>query len=188
MKKRWICLLTVIGILSCGVTAAASSFPDVPDSAAYAEAAEYLSENRIMEGDTSGNFNPNNYVTRAQMAAIICRMLGETAVSGGSTDFSDVPASYWASGYIIKATELGFINGFQDGSFKPNNTVTYEQAVAMIVRALGYENEADALGGYPVGYLETAKELGLLNNINAQAGEALNRGKVAILFYNCYQA
>lgn len=187
MKKKWktTCLVTCL-LFSIWTTSAfaTSSFADVDENATYAEAAEYLSENGIMEGDTNGNFNPNNYVTRAQMAAIICRMLGETAVSGGSTDFSDVPASYWASGYIVKATELGVITGYQDGTFKPGNTVTYEQAVAMIVRAMNLEEHAVAMGGYPDGYISTAAENGYISQVFAKKGEALNRGQIAILIYN----
>lgn len=186
MKKRWICLLTVIGILSCGVTAAASSFPDVPDSAAYAEAAEYLSDVGIMQGDTNGNFNPDNYVTRAQMAAIICRMLGETVVSSGSTGFSDVPVSYWANGYIVKATELEIISGYRDGTFRPDNTVTYEQAVKMVIIAAGLSAAAEEQGGYPTGYLLVAEQIDILGNLGLEMGAQLSRANVAMLLFNYF--
>lgn len=186
IKRGSFCLsLIVFFTFLLGITAlAASQFPDVAADAEYAEAAAYLSENGIMEGDTSGNFNPDKYVTRAQMAAIICRMLGEEETSKGSTGFSDVPASYWASGYIIKATELGAINGYQDGTFKPDNTVTYEQAIAMIVRAMNLEEHAVAMGGYPDGYVKVAIENGYTSRVSAQKGEQLNRGEIAILVKN----
>ena len=53
-----------------------SGFPDVPATAPYAEAVKVLSEAGIIQGDTSGNFNPDRTVTRAQTAAVLCRMLG----------------------------------------------------------------------------------------------------------------
>lgn len=188
MRKRQTVIFPLIALLlaiSLTCPAMASSFPDVPDSAAYAEAAEFLNDVGIMQGDTSGNFNPDKYVTRAQMAAIICRMLGETEnLTTDGSRFTDVPASYWANGYIIKAASLGIINGYQDGSFKPNNTVTYEQALAMVIRAMELEENAQAAGGYPNGYINVAKEYGFTNQLMAKSGDLMVRGQIAILVYN----
>lgn len=177
--------LLLIGGLLCCPALAASSFPDVPENASYAEAAEYLNEIGIMQGDTNGKFNPDNMVTRAQMAAIICRMYVETDVSAASnTSFSDVPKTYWASGYIAKASALGVINGRTDGTFGPNDSVTYEQALAMVLRAMGLTNEADSAGGYPDGYIKIADESGFSANLSASKGTALTRWQIAQLLYN----
>lgn len=185
MKKYLLiimCLCMGIGLLT---GEAEALFPDVDENAAYAEAAEYLNEAGIMQGDTQGNFNPDNTVTRAQMAAIVCRMLGET--EGFTTDgnrFTDVPDSYWANEYIVRAAELGIIGGYQDGSFKPGNTVTYEQALAMIVRAMDLESDALAAGGYSAGYISIAEEYGFIYRLSANSGELMSRGQIAILVYN----
>lgn len=188
MNKYLRCVVS--GLLACLMMVmpalATSTFPDVPDSAAYAEAAEYLNDVGIMQGDTSGNFNPDKYVTRAQMAAIICRMLGETEnLTTDGSRFTDVPASYWANGYIMKAASLGIINGYQDGSFKPNNTVTYEQAVKMVVSAMGLGEFAEKDGGYPDGYISVANSYGYNRQVSAKKGESLKRWHVAIMIYNC---
>lgn len=165
---------------------ASAAFPDVDENAPYAEAAEYLNDIGVISGDTNGNFNPDQTVTRAQMAAILCRMLGETEDLPTDGDrFTDVPASYWANGYIVKAAELGIIGGYQDGSFKPGNAVTYEQGIAMTIRAVGGEPEAEELGNYPNGYLAVADKNGLLKGISAQKGELLPRADIAILIHNC---
>lgn len=186
MKKKLLivlCLYVTATLLP--VTAAASSFPDVPDDAAYVEAVEYLNDIGVMRGNAQGNFNPDGYVTRAQMAAIICRMLGETEdLTTNGDRFTDVPASYWANSYIIKAAELGIVGGYQDGSFKPDNTVTYEQAVTMTVRATGGRYEAEMGGGYPEGYMGAAEYVGLLEGITAENGKPMLRSNVAILAYN----
>lgn len=71
-----------------------SVFPDVADDAPYAEAAEYLNDVGIMQGDEKGNFNPDKTVTRAEMAALICRMLGETENLAKANTFTDVPVSH----------------------------------------------------------------------------------------------
>lgn len=179
-----LCLCLGIGTL---ISKASASFPDVDEDAPYVEAVEYLNEIGIMTGDTNGNFNPDKTVTRAQMAAIICRMLGETDdLSTDGNRFTDVPETYWANGYIVKAAELGIIGGYQDGSFKPENAVTYEQAVTMIIRAAGGEGVAKELGGYPDGYLLAAEENGFLERINANKGEQFSRCNVAIILFNYY--
>ncbi len=188
MKKKCIARVILSVGLICALlsgTALASSFPDVPDDAAYVEAVEYLNSAGIMVGDKNGNFNPDGYVTRAQMTAVICRMLGETENLGTNGDrFTDVPASYWANGYIIKAAELEVVNGYQDGAFKPDNTVTYEQAITMVVRAMNMNELAIAAGGYPNGYVSTADEQGFLKGIQNLSGEPLKRATVAQILYN----
>lgn len=164
---------------------AVSSFPDVREDAEYAEAVEYLKGNRIMVGDDHGNFNPNKAVTRAEMATIICNMLGEAgnSVNAGGI-FTDVSASHWASGYIAKAVSLGIISGYGNRKFGPNDKVTYEQAVTMIVRA-GYGSEdAQNAGGYPNGFLHMAEIYGLLEGIHINNGTLLTRAQVAMLLYN----
>lgn len=185
LLRRLLSSILAMSLLSIPAVAT-SAFPDVPENAAYADAAEYLNDVGIMKGGTNGNFNPNNTVTRAQMAAIICRMLGETEnLTTDGTRFTDVPTSYWANGYIVKAAELGIINGYADGNFKPDNTVTYEQAIAMIVRSMGLNEVAEKNGGYPAGYIFVANDYGYSKQASAQKGDLLKRWQVAIILYNC---
>lgn len=113
MKKklrRLIAGILVGGTLICPVFAA-PLFPDVDENAEYAEAVAYLKDVGIMRGDDKGNFNPNKTVTRAEMATIVCNMLGETEGLTVSEAFSDVPTTHWANKYIAKAEELGIISG-----------------------------------------------------------------------------
>lgn len=184
--QRILASLLVVTLLTC--PALAMSFPDVNENAEYAEAVDYLSNLGIFSGDDKGNFNPNNAVTRAEMATIICRMLGETENLPSSMVFTDVPVGHWANAYVGKAAELGIVSGYGNGIFGPSDTVTYEQAITMIIRFLGYESEAYAAGGYPKGYLTIAQELGVLNGINVKDGMPLDRGNVAIITYNCYHS
>ena len=181
--KRTLAWLLAAGMLTCPVLAA--SFPDVSSSADYAEAVEYVSDIGLMVGDDQGNFNPNKTVTRAEMATIICRMLGETENLPKSDKFSDVPTSHWANPYVAKAAELGIVNGYGNGKFGPSDTVTYEQMLAMIIRALGGEELAKENGGYPDGYISTAVDHGLVENVSVHRGESLSRENVAIILYNC---
>lgn len=181
-----ILVAVITGVLLMCPVLAASTFPDVDENAAYAEAAEYLNEIGVMQGDTQGNFNPSKNVTRAQMAALLCRLIGETdtlAVDGSR--FSDVPASYWANSYITKAASLEIINGYQDGSFRPDNVVTYAQAVTMVLNAIGGKKLAEEYGGYPDGYLIVAEANGILNGVTGSSDSPMSRSSVALLLFNC---
>lgn len=185
-KLRYLVAGVLIGgILICPALAV-SSFPDVDESADYAEAVEYLKDVGIMRGDDKGNFNPNQTVTRAEMATIICNMLGETEGLSVSDTFSDVPATHWANKYITKAFELGFVSGYGNGQFGPNDTVTYEQAITMIIRAGGLESYASDAGGYPDGYISVANDKGLSGSFNAHIGDVMVRWQIADIVFSTF--
>ena len=168
---------------------AVSAFPDVSATASYAEAVNTLHEYGIINGDNNGNFNPNSSVTRAEAAAIICRLLGmeDEAKQASTTAFSDVPANHWANGYVAKAAEQGIINGYGNGKFGPSDSVTYAQMIKMLVCAWGYEDEAKSAGGWPDGYIEIAKNNNFLDGLAIEDGKnAASRSDVAMLVYNSF--
>lgn len=182
-------LLLVLGSLT--VNASAIYFPDVDTDTWYSDAVEYISQLGVMVGDDKGNFNPDKTVTRAEMAAVICRTLEKTLSEEDympvylvADNFSDVPESHWANGYINKVSFLGIAGGYGGGRFGPSDYLTYEQAVTMIVRMLGAEQEALERGGYPDGHLEVAGSMGLLSGVRAVKGDGLSRANVAVLLFN----
>jgi len=138
----------------------------------------------IVTGDDRG-FAPNANITRAEFAVLLVRALGLEASSNlakGDTQFTDVTvaAGYeWASGAINVASRLGYINGYGDGKFGPADNIRYEDAITLVVRALGYEPAAQDKGGYPVGYLVVAEQdLDITDKTNGVAGVAATRGIV----------
>lgn len=188
MKKKILPFLLALCMAVSLSTAAWAAFPDVDENAEYAEAAEYLNEIGLMSGDQYGNFNPDNTVTRAEMATIVCRMLGETEELPSDDRFPDVPVGHWANGYVSKAAELGIVTGYDTGLFGPTDKVTYEQAVTMIVRTKGWENEALKQGGWPYGYLYAADDHGLLSGVSSSVGAPFTRSEVAQVVYNAQTA
>lgn len=167
-------------------TQVVTSFPDVPASAPYAEAVSTLHEYGIINGDNKGNFNPNSSVTRAEAAAIICRLLGmeEEAKQARTTSFTDVPTNHWANGYVAKAAEQGIINGYGNGKFGPSDSVTYAQMIKMLVCAGGMGQQAEIEGGYPSGYILVAENTGITTGVSYTAGDPAPRHAVALLIYN----
>ena len=159
-----------------------AGFGDVAADADYAGAVELLSALDIMVGDDLGNFNPDKTISRAEMAAIVCRIKGlEGAAKGaqGATAFTDVAADHWASGYVNMANQNGIINGYGDGKFGPEDEVSYEAAVKMIVCALGFEPMAAQKGGWPTGYLVVANSYKITEGVSGST-----RADVAVLVAN----
>ena len=87
----------------------------------------------IVQGRSADTFDPNAPITRAQFAAICARF--DTGKTYGSQSFSDIQG-HWAQAYIERAAELGWIKGFEDGTFRPDTYITRAQAMTMINRVL----------------------------------------------------
>ncbi len=132
----------------------------------------------LFNGNEKGEFNERSCITRAEAATLICRMLGyeDAAIKyTGRSPFNDVPNTHWASGYIFVASQLGIVNGMGDGNFAPDDLLTYEQALKMLVCALGYDdiNVATRYGGitengklkYPEAYINVAIQIGLTKHV-----------------------
>jgi hypothetical protein len=177
-------LVFVLSIMSTGF--AAAKFSDVTNED-LSDALARLVALKIIDGYPDGTFKPNNNITRAEFAKVVVTSLGlgnAAQYAQGMTKFKDVTAAHWASGYIKVASDLGVVNGYPDGTFKPENNVTYAEAITMIVRALGYEPKAKALGGYPGGYLAIATEKEITDGVNVVGNLPATRGDVAIMLDN----
>ena len=101
----------------------------------------------IVDTRTNGKFRPNDAITRAELASMIAQFAGLDSASAAS--FNDVGTIYWAAKEIAIAAKMGWINGYPDGSFRPNQNVTRAELMAMVNRALGRtpKSENDLLSG-----------------------------------------
>ena len=177
MKKLLALMLSVAMVFTMGTSVFA--YTDVEEGTYVSEAVTVLSNLGILNGYEDGSFKPEATVTRAEMAKIVCETLGYDNMGTSKTLFDDVSPKHWADGYISTAYGLGIINGYGDGKFGPEDTVTYEQAVKMVVCALGYEPMAANKGGWPAGYTSVAANIGLTKGMSSSA-----RGDIAVLIYN----
>lgn len=144
----------------------------------------------IMVGDTSGNMNLDKTVTRAEYAKMLVAASSyKDKVAGTSnvSPFKDVPYTHWAAGYIKTAVQQGWLTGYLDGSYRPNQTVTLEEAATGCLKLLGYTTE-DFSGSYPYGQLALYQSLGLDTGVTASQGTAMTRRNMMYLFYNLLNA
>ena len=126
-----------------------NTYTDVPDDYWANTAISTMTGLGIVQGRSTTTFDPKAPITRAQFAAICARF--DTGKSNGEQTFSDIQG-HWAEKYIQRAAELGWIKGFEDGTFRPDTYITRAQAMTMINRVLNRipEDESDLLPGMNV--------------------------------------
>ena len=126
-----------------------NTYTDVPDDYWANTAISTMTGLGIVQGRSATTFDPKAPITRAQFAAICARF--DTGKSNGTQSFTDIKG-HWAEKYIERAAELGWIKGFEDGTFRPDTYITRAQAMTMINRVLNRipEDESDLLPGMNV--------------------------------------
>ena len=190
MNKKILFICTIVILCIGSVVSAATSFSDVKNTK-YEEAVENLVSLKIVNGFEDNTFKPKNNVTRAQLSKMLVISMGmedEVASAGRKfLNFKDVLSSYWGYGYIKVASDKKLVNGYTDGKFKPDGTVTYAEATAMVVRALGYEDVIKKSSlTWPNNYMSYANDkLKLFNGIGTfKANDPATRGDIALLLWN----
>ncbi len=165
-----------------------AAFSDVSSDHKYLKAITTLSKLNIINGyEEDGTFRPEGEITRAEFTKIIVYTLGLSDLMTEPTEFSDV-STHWAKCNIKTAYDRKIINGFTDGTFRPDDKVTYEQALKMVVCTLGYGDMAENQGGYPTGYHSQAASLELTKSISDLSFDApASRGAIAQLVYNALE-
>lgn len=152
----------------------------------------------IITGDSSGDLNLSSPVTRAEFVTMMTAAssykdsIGE---GSGVSLFKDVKSDHWASEYIRLAVEQGWMSGYVDGTFRPDNQITLEEACTALLKMLGYglssssssdfgSSSTTLAGSYPSAQLSKASSVGLRDDVSAAQGEALTRQDCVMLFYN----
>ena len=190
LKKTLVLLVVFSMILSAVMPAFAAT--DVAGLDCEEEVAR-LEALKVVSGYEEGTYGPEKTITRAEMAVILCKMVGIDTVTveenkNVPSKFSDVAAGEWYTGWVNLVAGRGIISGFPDGTFRPNEKVTQAQAVTMIVKALGWGVVVDQTGTWPANYITKASELRLFKNAVETNSELVTRGNVAIYCYNALTA
>ena len=199
MKKALALVVTAIMMMPCMLAFAKTEDVAMPgaediktgfvDTAGtpYENIADHLNETKIMTGYGDNTFRPYVKITRAEFAVTALRLISMdhiAKVMKPESIYSDVNTSHWAVREIKLAEDEGIINGFEDKTFRPEGIVTYNQAVAMLVCALGYGDDAIKKGGWSTGYKMVAYETGLLNGIDDLYDREITRADAAMLLKN----
>jgi len=179
-------LVTLVG------AANVSKYQDFTDADAIVnkEAVDTLVGLRVLDGLEDGSFGPEGYLTRAQAAAVIARMLlGRTVADSmvaTTAPFADVPANHWAAKYIQYCVSRGIINGMGDNTFVPNGEVTAAQFAKMLLVAAGYGKKGEYVGAdWAINAIVDAQNLGILDT-NVDYMAPATRDLIARYAFNFY--
>ncbi len=186
-KKLTSLVLSAFMLLGFGASASAAIPTDAQDSK-YKEAIELLGALEIMVGDKeTGAFRPDDTIKRSEFAKVAVTSMGMENLADSfnyPTKFPDVVENHWANGYINVAANQGLVIGDDEGNFRPDDTITYAEAVTVLVRLIGHTPAAEKKGGFPTGYVTVATQTGITKNAVASNDSAVIRGMVAQLSAN----
>ncbi|MEA4954586.1 MAG: S-layer homology domain-containing protein [Pseudoflavonifractor sp.] len=154
------------------------------------EMAQVLSALDIMTGNENGDLMLFRNVTRSEFTKLIiaASTMGENV--GASTTVSpypDVPHTHWAAPYVEAAVSAGYVNGYLDGTFHPDEPITLAMGVSMAVRLLGY-SDTDFSGAWPSGQMTLYRNLDLDEGITSSQNSAMTRQDAMCLLYNLLTA
>ncbi len=192
MKKIVCLVLSLLMILSSVSVFAA--FSDVDEKAIYVDAVSALNQLGIINGYPDGTFKPEQNVTRAEFTAMLMRTMGYGNIGTTSAEalpFTDISADdsdiSWAIPNIVTAYGMGIINGYEDGTFLPNENVKFEEAIKMVVCGLGYGKDVSVdVEPWYVNYMSIASKLGITQRALSLGGTGTpaSRACIAQILYD----
>ena len=152
-----------------------SQFTDIADTSSVLNTCvNQLVDHGVITGYSDNTFRPDAPVTRAEASAMICRLMGFEM--SGVSEFSDVPADEWYSDPIGAISEIGMVNGYDDGTFRPDNNITYHEMLKLAYCLLGQPNT------WYDSVVSMAVAEGLTNELNSFVDNAaVTRGDMCIL-------
>lgn len=146
-----------------------------------AEAMEVLKVLSVIQDYSDYNVNLGESVSRADFAETLAKLIGCDKYVGDEVFYYDVPKSHYAFGSISYLTQIGVTGGTADRIFSPDDAVETNQALKMAVSVLGYRARAEVEGGYPTGYVNMAKKLGITDGLSLK--HELSREDMFLMMY-----
>ncbi len=193
MKKLLALVLALVMTLSLAVVGSNAAFEDAKDiNETYAEAVDVLAGMKVFQGyDNGKTFKPTGDITRAEVAAIVYRLYtadvtdAQASLYATYNKFADMDGAAWAKGYIGYCGNAGLIKGYDAKTFGPSDKVTGYQALAMILRAVGYDANGEFTGAdWQLHVAQTAQQAGVLKNVkNVDLNAYASRELVAELLF-----
>jgi len=137
---------------------------------------EFLASRGIVNGRAQDAFEPQGTVTRAEFVKMLAESVDGIAIAdGGGSGFSDVPGDAWYSGYVRWAAGLGIVQGYEDGTFRPNGFITRQEMAVMLdryIRSMGFGlsvvrdvaeyPDAEKIASFATGAINTVQRYGIM--------------------------
>ncbi|MBQ3226921.1 MAG: S-layer homology domain-containing protein, partial [Clostridia bacterium] len=176
--KRFVSLFLILMLcLSVSAVPVTASDIDANDSIRFLKAIGVVDVDKAIEADKN--------ITRADFAGLVSRIVMQGNEAAGFTAmFKDVTNKHEAFDAINCLGNLGIVSGYDNGYFKPNNSVTQAEAVKMLISALSWDNFMVDRNDYPASYLKAANKFEFFKGINFEQNAALTWEQAALLYSN----
>lgn len=179
--KKVFSIITIITMLLLFITNVGAA----SDNSVIEKNANSLVKLGILKGYEDGSLRLDNKIKRSEFITLIVKMMAydkDTDLAGTKINFKDLNAKHWAYNNIRVALKYQLVAGYPDNTIAPDKDVTYAEALAVAIRALGYENTLS--GKWPDNVINTGTKLGLNKNLDLKADHPLSRGEMAVIVYN----
>ena len=175
----------ITGLMVVGTSAAGYSDVSTEDNV---EAIEVLQSVGVMVGDENGDFNPDQLVTRNEMAVVMSNLMEyNVATYSGTSPFTDVPS--WAEPYVAACWTNGITAGTSATTYGGDQSVTTAQAALMLMKALGYfQYDSDFNGDWKLATITQGNKISLFKDVDSGVRDAMTRNDVAQLVLNTLEA
>ena len=175
----------ITGLMVVGTSAAGYSDVSTEDNV---EAIEVLQSVGVMVGDENGDFNPDQLVTRNEMAVVMSNLMEyNVATYSGTSPFTDVPS--WAEPYVAACWTNGITAGTSATTYGGDQSVTTAQAALMLMKALGYfQYDSDFNGDWKLATITQGNKISLFKDVDSGVRDAMTRNDVARLVLNTLES
>ncbi len=187
MKKALAIWLSFLLAVTCVPAWFVGAEDALVDEDAYQQQLFALSELGILEEGAQDSHTSDEVVSRGAFVRDVMATLG-VELSGQVSPFSDVDDSHPYGPAIVTAYYMGIVSGFGDGTFLPDDAMTYDQAVSVLMKGMGYAGIIERSGGFPAGTFIAARRAGVLGGITAPEDGILLHGVATRLLYNALDA
>lgn len=165
-----------------------STFRDVPTNHSYADAIEYLYSQSMVNGYADGNFRPDATINRAEFLKIITEAVFVSEdIEQCETNLhklADVSQDQWYTAYVCIGVKEGIIAGYEDGTFRPANTINFAEAAKIISNSFGYDASEDAVWFRP--FVDNLGRKSAIPLSIEQFDQAISRGQMAEMIYRLH--
>lgn len=183
MKKLTV-LLAAVMAFAFSANAYAANFSDIAEQPVKVQ--DSIAKTvalGIINGYEDGTFGPEQNITRAEFAKIAVTAAGakDTAdmLANNNSSFKDVKAAQWYTGWVNASESLGIFQGDGNGNFRPNDTITNQEVITVLMRLLGYND--NLTGTWPVNYVTQANKSEILDDVAVVAAAPAKRADVVVM-------
>ncbi|MBU0668176.1 S-layer homology domain-containing protein [Patescibacteria group bacterium] len=192
MRKK---LVIALALILIPVAVMAQAFPDVPEGSSYFGAVEYLKSKGVISGYPDGTFKPDQSINRAEALKMVMIAAGTQQGNLGDLTFSDVNADDWFSEYVHKGVSKGIVEGYDDGTFRPDTNINIAESLKIIFLSFGVDLGAAPtvnpypdvdMGGWYARYAQYAKNrqfIWPMGDGKLHAEKDISRGEFADIIY-----